>query len=362
MQTPRQTAIRELVTGDEPLTIQGFAGGHEVGAADVLKMAESLGVRMVDLKFTDVPGTWQHMTLAARQHRRGRVQRRPRLRRLLDPRLPADRGVGHAADARPEHGDDRPLLRGAHALADLQHPRPDHARGLLARPALRRAEGRAPPPRDGDRGHRFLRPRGRVLRLRARRLRPAEPLRLLRGRLAGGLLEHGRGLPRGGQPRPQDPLAGGLLPRAAVGHARRPARDDGDGPRVARHLDGVPPPRGRRAGAGRDRPALRTAAADGRHADDAQVRRQELRARGRQDRHLHAEAGLRGERLGDARAPVALEGRRDADVRRERLRAALRARAQLRRRNPRPRPRADGLLRADDELLPAARARASRLL
>ncbi len=64
MQTPRQTAIRELVTGDEPLTIQGFAGGGEAGAADVLKMAEGLDVRMVDLKFTDVPGTWQHMTLA----------------------------------------------------------------------------------------------------------------------------------------------------------------------------------------------------------------------------------------------------------------------------------------------------------
>src|ERR1700724_467027 len=62
--TPEQTAIHDLVAGDEPLTIQQAAGKTDAGAADVLKMAERLGVRMVDLKFTDVPGTWQHMTLS----------------------------------------------------------------------------------------------------------------------------------------------------------------------------------------------------------------------------------------------------------------------------------------------------------
>src|SRR3984893_17991895 len=62
--TPEQTAIHELVTGEEPLTIEKFADKTDAGAADVLKMAERLGVRMVDLKFTDVPGTWQHMTLS----------------------------------------------------------------------------------------------------------------------------------------------------------------------------------------------------------------------------------------------------------------------------------------------------------
>jgi glutamine synthetase len=62
--TPQQTAIRELVSGDEPLTIEKFAGKSDAGAADVLAMADKLGVKMVDLKFTDVPGTWQHMTLS----------------------------------------------------------------------------------------------------------------------------------------------------------------------------------------------------------------------------------------------------------------------------------------------------------
>jgi len=62
--TPQQTAIHSLVAGDEPLTIEKFAGKSDPNAADVLAMAEQLGVRMVDLKFTDVPGTWQHMTLS----------------------------------------------------------------------------------------------------------------------------------------------------------------------------------------------------------------------------------------------------------------------------------------------------------
>ncbi len=62
--TPQQSTIYDLVTGDEALTIEKFTGKSDVGAADVLSMAEKLGVRMVDLKFTDVPGTWQHMTLS----------------------------------------------------------------------------------------------------------------------------------------------------------------------------------------------------------------------------------------------------------------------------------------------------------
>src|SRR5271156_1002727 len=62
--TPQQSAIRDLVVGDEPLTIKKFADKSDPSAADVLAMSDQLGVRMVDLKFTDVPGTWQHMTLS----------------------------------------------------------------------------------------------------------------------------------------------------------------------------------------------------------------------------------------------------------------------------------------------------------
>lgn len=64
MSATTESAITELVTGDQPLTIDKHSGKAEPGAADVLAMADELGVQMVDLKFTDVPGTWQHMTLS----------------------------------------------------------------------------------------------------------------------------------------------------------------------------------------------------------------------------------------------------------------------------------------------------------
>ena len=49
MTTPQESAIHDLVAGEEPLTIEKFAGKDDPGAADVLAMADKLGVRMVDL-------------------------------------------------------------------------------------------------------------------------------------------------------------------------------------------------------------------------------------------------------------------------------------------------------------------------
>jgi glutamine synthetase len=62
--TPQQTDIYDLVVGPHALTIDKYTGKEDAGATDVLAMAKELGVRMVDFKFTDVPGTWQHMTLS----------------------------------------------------------------------------------------------------------------------------------------------------------------------------------------------------------------------------------------------------------------------------------------------------------
>src|ERR671938_566867 len=47
-----------------PLTIEGYVGGREAEAKDVLALAQEHGVRMVDLKFTDLPGTWQHVGMS----------------------------------------------------------------------------------------------------------------------------------------------------------------------------------------------------------------------------------------------------------------------------------------------------------
>src|ERR671929_573477 len=47
-----------------PMTVERFAQGREVQVKDVLALAQEHGVRMVDFKFTDLPGTWQHLGLS----------------------------------------------------------------------------------------------------------------------------------------------------------------------------------------------------------------------------------------------------------------------------------------------------------
>src|SRR4051794_41969420 len=59
-------AIADLVNGTaaDPLNVRSLAGDRPVETGDVLALAERHGARMVDLKFTDLPGTWQHMGMA----------------------------------------------------------------------------------------------------------------------------------------------------------------------------------------------------------------------------------------------------------------------------------------------------------
>ena len=77
----------------------------------------------------------------------------------------------------------------------------------------------------------------------------------------------------------------------------------------------------------------------------------------REDRDLHAEADLRRQRLGHAHAPVAVDGGNAADGGQVRVRGALATCTCVHRRAARPRARAARLLRSDDELVPAARSR-----
>ena len=127
--------------------------------------------KMVDLKFCDLLGAWQHMTLPVTRVRRVGVRRGTRLRRLVDPRLAGDRRERPPAHARSGYRDARPLHRGAHPLARLRDRRPDYRRALRARPAAHRPAGGGAPPRDRNRRHGELRPRVRVLRLRRGLLR-----------------------------------------------------------------------------------------------------------------------------------------------------------------------------------------------
>ena len=47
-----------------PLTATEYADSTQPSPRDALAMAAAHGVRMVDFKFTDLPGTWQHITLS----------------------------------------------------------------------------------------------------------------------------------------------------------------------------------------------------------------------------------------------------------------------------------------------------------
>ena len=60
---------------------------------DVLNLAKEKGAKIVDFKFIDLPGPWQHFTLPVSEFDESTVRGGTRLRRLVDPRLPGDRRV-----------------------------------------------------------------------------------------------------------------------------------------------------------------------------------------------------------------------------------------------------------------------------
>ena len=187
---------------------------------DVRKLAKEAGAKIVDLRFVDLPGIWQHFSLPVRD---------------LSDDLFED-GIGF----------DGSSIRGFQQIQEsdmLLIPDPETAfiDPILEVPTLSMICNvfdpltREPYTRDprhiaqkaeaylkstGHRRHQLLGPGGRVLRLRRRPLRPERPLRLLLHRLVGRRLEH---RPRGGpEPRLQAPAQGGLLPRPADRHAPGP--------------------------------------------------------------------------------------------------------------------------------------------
>ena len=151
-----------------------------MNAKEVLEFAKKNNVEIVDLSLHRLARAVAALLVPDQRARRGHVRGRHRLRRLVDPRLAGDQRVRHADD--PGSGD------GVHRSRSSQHPtlvlicdivRPDHARAVLARPALHRAQGRGVPQVDRHRRHRVLRSRGRVLHLRRRALQHRPRTRLL---------------------------------------------------------------------------------------------------------------------------------------------------------------------------------------
>ena len=64
-------------------------------AKDFFSYAKKNKAEMVDLKFVDMLGTWQHCSFPDRRARRRHLRGGPRVRRLVDSRLAGHQHVRH---------------------------------------------------------------------------------------------------------------------------------------------------------------------------------------------------------------------------------------------------------------------------
>ena len=225
----------------------------------VIDWAYAQGLQIVDLKFIDLPGLWQHFSVPISELKE------------------ASSRTGWASTARPS-GAGRRSTRATCSSCRIRR-RPSSTRSARCRPCrlicdivdpltrkpysrdprnvARKAE--AVPEDDRHRRHQLLGPGVRVLHLQRHPLPPGRPQRLLLHRLGRGHLEQrpGRRHHRQRQPGLPPPLQGGLLPRPADGQAAGPAlaHDPEDDRGRDRHRGAAP--RGGHRRPGRDRHALR---------------------------------------------------------------------------------------------------------
>ena len=115
--------------------------------AEVLQLVKDEGVEIVDFRFSRPARHHAALLDAGPRADRGRLRGGPRLRRLVDPRVPGDPGVGHDPHPDPNTAVIDPFRQHKTLNINCFVARPGHRRDLHPRPALRRQEGRGVPQR-----------------------------------------------------------------------------------------------------------------------------------------------------------------------------------------------------------------------
>ena len=97
------TRLRPSLTGVTRSTTARGGIVQQRTPAEVLALVQGRGHRDRRLRFCDLPGLMQHFSVPPTQLTEDVFEDGLRLRRLVDPGLPGDPGVGHAPDPGPEH-------------------------------------------------------------------------------------------------------------------------------------------------------------------------------------------------------------------------------------------------------------------
>ena len=220
-------------------------------AEEAVAWAFEQKAQLVDLKFCDLLGSWQHMTLPIGAFGTS----------AFSEGLGFDgssirgwQGIAESdlllmPDPAARSSTPSPPTPTLSLVCEIADPTTGEPYGRDPRRIARRAEAYLR--ETGHRRHGLLRAGVRVLRLRRRLLRALAAPRALRGRLGRGPLE----LLRAGA-RLHRAREGRLLPAGAARHAARPALGDRPHPRAPRDPVRVPPPRGRHGRPVRGRPPL----------------------------------------------------------------------------------------------------------
>ena len=299
--------------------------------ADVLKLVKENEVKFVDFRFTDTRGKEQHVTVPVSAFDEGKFSDG---HAFDGSSIAGWKGI-EASDMQlmpdPNTANIDPFYEETTLIltCDVVDPADGKPYERDPRSLAKRAEAYMKASGLGDTA--FFGPEPRILRVRRRALAKRHVGLLRQDRIGRSRLEHGQGI-RARQHRPspggQGRLLSGAPGRQLSGHALRNV----PGARIARHPSRSASPRsGQRRPDGAWHqvqhvdPARRLGAA-------AEIRDPQRGARLRQDRHLHAQADRRRQRLRDARPPIGLE-RRQEPVRRRRLRGPQRIRAALHRRH-----------------------------